>query len=232
MCRVGVLGLGSGVHSAGAALGQWGTAQAELAHQRGEHFAAYATMLSIARSSGDPRLARRALEFALSGQLPGEALRAGQLWHELAPKSEEAAQALLGLQLANGRYDEAKQALAQQLAAATPLTLPIAIAGVQRQLARVQDPEAMVGLVDRLRAELQAQGVRPRVWFGERWITSVFDLFAYMTEQGAAHAAQGCEAVSSRASHPRTQALQRTSTCSSKARELHAGSGCPRAPCS
>ena len=26
-------------------------------------------------------------------------------------------------------------------------------------------------------AELQHQGVRPRVWFGERWITSVFDLF-------------------------------------------------------
>jgi hypothetical protein len=25
--------------------------------------------------------------------------------------------------------------------------------------------------------ELQIQGVRPRVWFGERWITSVFDLF-------------------------------------------------------
>jgi gamma-glutamyl:cysteine ligase YbdK (ATP-grasp superfamily) len=25
--------------------------------------------------------------------------------------------------------------------------------------------------------ELQVQGVRPRVWFGERWITSVFDLF-------------------------------------------------------
>jgi len=26
-------------------------------------------------------------------------------------------------------------------------------------------------------AELKIQGVRPRVWFGERWITSVFDLF-------------------------------------------------------
>jgi hypothetical protein len=25
--------------------------------------------------------------------------------------------------------------------------------------------------------ELQNQGVRPRVWFGERWITSIFDLF-------------------------------------------------------
>jgi len=25
--------------------------------------------------------------------------------------------------------------------------------------------------------ELKAQGVRPRVWFGDRWITSIFDLF-------------------------------------------------------
>ncbi|MCZ9347719.1 glutamate-cysteine ligase family protein, partial [Streptomyces sp. TRM76130] len=25
--------------------------------------------------------------------------------------------------------------------------------------------------------EIKVQGVRPRVWFGERWITSVFDLF-------------------------------------------------------
>ena len=25
--------------------------------------------------------------------------------------------------------------------------------------------------------ELKEQGVRPRVWFGERWITSIFDLF-------------------------------------------------------
>lgn len=27
-------------------------------------------------------------------------------------------------------------------------------------------------------AELVAQGVRPRVWFGERWVSSIFDLFA------------------------------------------------------
>lgn len=31
-------------------------------------------------------------------------------------------------------------------------------------------------------AELKAQGVRPRVWFGERWITSVFDLFEENTK--------------------------------------------------
>ncbi len=26
--------------------------------------------------------------------------------------------------------------------------------------------------------ELRNQGVRPRVWFGERWITSILDLFS------------------------------------------------------
>lgn len=31
--------------------------------------------------------------------------------------------------------------------------------------------------IDTRTSELVAQGVRPRVWFGERWITSVFDLF-------------------------------------------------------
>jgi gamma-glutamyl:cysteine ligase YbdK (ATP-grasp superfamily) len=31
--------------------------------------------------------------------------------------------------------------------------------------------------IDTRAEELQTQGVRPRVWFGERWITSVFDLF-------------------------------------------------------
>src|SRR6516162_7870941 len=31
--------------------------------------------------------------------------------------------------------------------------------------------------IDTRQEELQMQGVRPRVWFGERWITSVFDLF-------------------------------------------------------
>jgi hypothetical protein len=31
--------------------------------------------------------------------------------------------------------------------------------------------------IDTRPEELEVQGVRPRVWFGERWITSVFDLF-------------------------------------------------------
>ncbi len=64
-----------------------------------------------------------------------------------------------------------------------------AVAGVQVALAanspflfgRLLWPETRITLfeqaTDTRPEELQAQGVRPRVWFGERWITSVFDLF-------------------------------------------------------
>jgi len=64
-----------------------------------------------------------------------------------------------------------------------------AIAGVQVALAansaflfgRELWPETRITLfeqaTDTRPDELKRQGVRPRVWFGERWITSVFDLF-------------------------------------------------------
>src|SRR6201997_2488435 len=37
--------------------------------------------------------------------------------------------------------------------------------------------ELFLQAIDIRSDELKAQGVRPRVWFGERWITSIFDLF-------------------------------------------------------
>lgn len=37
--------------------------------------------------------------------------------------------------------------------------------------------ELFAQAIDTRPDELKAQGVRPRVWFGERWITSIFDLF-------------------------------------------------------
>ena len=112
---------------------------AEMSFQRGESFAAYSTMIALARSTGDSRLARRALEFAATGSLPGEALKAVRLWRELAPQSEEASQALIGLLIANNQLDEAKAALAQLLASSGSAKLPAAVATVQRQLARVND---------------------------------------------------------------------------------------------
>jgi len=112
---------------------------AELAFQRGEKFSGYSTMMSLARTLRDPRLARRALEFAVSGSLGAEALKAARLWREIAPQSDEAAQALVGLLISSGRIDDAKAAMAQQLASSSPATRPNTIALLQRQLARMQD---------------------------------------------------------------------------------------------
>ena len=123
---------------------------AELSFQRGDKFAAYSTMMSLARSLRDPRLARRALEFAISGSLGGEALKAARLWREIAPQSEEATQAVVGLLISSGRIDEVKTVLAQQLAASSPEALPNTIALLQRQLARVQDRSRAYGLLREL----------------------------------------------------------------------------------
>ncbi|MCE2868171.1 MAG: hypothetical protein LW805_12725, partial [Oxalobacteraceae bacterium] len=92
---------------------------AELAFQRGDKFAAYSTMSSLARTLRDPRLARRALEFAISGSLAGEALKAARLWREIAPQSEEATQAVVGLLISSGRIDEAKTVMSQLLSASS-----------------------------------------------------------------------------------------------------------------
>jgi tetratricopeptide (TPR) repeat protein len=123
---------------------------AELSFQRGDKFAAYSTMMSLARSLRDPRLARRGLEFAIAGSLGGEALKAARLWREITPQSEEATQAVVGLLISSGRIDEVKTVLAQQLAASSPEALPNTIALLQRQLARVQDRNRAYGLLREL----------------------------------------------------------------------------------
>jgi tetratricopeptide (TPR) repeat protein len=123
---------------------------AEIALQRGNAFSAYATMLSIARSTSDPRLARRATEMAMSGSLPAEALKAARVWHEIAPHSEEASQVLLSLQLQSNRPDEAKQSLAAMLSGSSPTTLPLAIGNVQRLLSRLPDRARAASLLKEL----------------------------------------------------------------------------------
>jgi gamma-glutamyl:cysteine ligase YbdK (ATP-grasp superfamily) len=46
-----------------------------------------------------------------------------------------------------------------------------------RELWRETRTELFMQSTDTRPPELRAQGVRPRVWFGERWVTSIFDLF-------------------------------------------------------
>ena len=110
---------------------------AEVALQRGEAGSAFATYMNIARQTRDPRLARRAAEIAFGARAPAQALEAALLWREFAPDSNEAAQTLAAIQIANGRYPDAAPLLAQQIRnAANPIE---ELARVQRTLARGPD---------------------------------------------------------------------------------------------
>ncbi len=120
---------------------------AELAFQRGQAAGAHLAMMTLARSSGDPRLARRATEMAIAASSAADALKGAKLWRELAPRSDEALQVLLSLQLNNNRLDEAKQLLAQQLAASKPDQLPAVIGTVQRNLSRMSDKSKAAALL-------------------------------------------------------------------------------------
>lgn len=119
---------------------------AELAVQRGDLGAAYATFLSVARSTRDPRIARRATEVAIAARALPQALEASQLWRELAPSSDEALQATAALLVGNGRYDEALPLLQAQLRANPAVELP----QVQRMLARAPDRAAAFALLQQL----------------------------------------------------------------------------------
>lgn len=112
---------------------------AEIAFQRGQGFGAHSALLMLARSTGDPRLARRATEMAVAAKSSADALKGAKLWRELAPRSDEALQVLVSLQISNNRLDDAKQTLGQQLAASTPNQLATTIGTVQRTLARIPD---------------------------------------------------------------------------------------------
>ncbi len=121
---------------------------AEVALQRGDTGAAFATYLSVARTTRDARLARRATEIAVGGRAAPQALEAAQLWRELDPASAEAARAVTALLVANGKYDEAATAFAAQMQAAPD---PAAeLARIQRSLVRAPDRTAGFALLEKL----------------------------------------------------------------------------------
>ena len=121
---------------------------AEIAQQRGDAGAAFATMLKAARETRDPRLARRATEIALSARANGQALEAAQLWHELAPHSGEAEQTVAALLVGAARFDDAAPLLTAQIHdAPTPIE---ELARVQRLLARMPDRARSFALLQQL----------------------------------------------------------------------------------
>jgi len=123
---------------------------AEVAVQRGETSAAYVTLMKAAKDTGDPRLARRATELALSGRAAQQALDAAILWRQLDGGSDEANQTYAALLVANGRYDEARNLLEKQIHAQSDPAA--ALRHVQRLLARAPDQARAFDLLQALAA--------------------------------------------------------------------------------
>lgn len=143
---------------------------AEIAAQRGQNGIATSTYLALAKMTRDPRFAKRATELALSDRSLDGALSASQLWKELAPDNDVAANTLEALYVNSGRLTLAEPLLKKRIDAArlfdrsakseqsTP-NAPIANAGmsladtyrsIERLLGRVQDRKAAFSLFEKL----------------------------------------------------------------------------------
>jgi tetratricopeptide (TPR) repeat protein len=126
---------------------------ADLALQRGEVRAAWATYLSLARQTRDPRLARRSTEIALSARALNEAAESAQLWLELSPDSPSAGQIAETLLLASRQPEAAETLVSARLARARQDgRLAQAYDELQRHLGRSPDAAAAWRLIQRLSA--------------------------------------------------------------------------------
>lgn len=83
----------------------------EIAAQRGNLALAAQGYLEMAKSTRDPRLAKRATEIAAYGRLQSQALEAARLWMELDKNSPQARQTLATLLVSSNKLSEAKPLL-------------------------------------------------------------------------------------------------------------------------
>lgn len=119
---------------------------AEVAGARGQLPLSVAAYLDLARSTRDPRIAKRAAEVALASRQYDAALSATRIWVEQEPNSAGAQQMMVTLAAAFGRLDEVAEHLSRALALA-PVNAPATLMRLNRLLARVQDKAAVHKLV-------------------------------------------------------------------------------------
>jgi tetratricopeptide (TPR) repeat protein len=125
---------------------------AEIAVQRGNVALSAQAYVDLAKRTHDPRIARRATEVALFARMNTAAIEAATIWHEADPGSTRALEALAGMLVSVGRYDEALPYLKELLA--SPGSDPASrFALLPRMLANAQDKQAAVRLTQRLAAD-------------------------------------------------------------------------------
>ncbi|HET7765495.1 MAG TPA: tetratricopeptide repeat protein [Burkholderiales bacterium] len=125
---------------------------AEIAVQRGNVALGAQAYVDLAKRTRDPRIARRATEVALFARMNNAAIEAATIWHEADPDSTRALEALAGMLVSVGRYDEALPRLKELLAMpgsdpASRFTL------FPRMLANAQDKQAALRLTQKLAAD-------------------------------------------------------------------------------
>lgn len=121
---------------------------AEIASQRGDWQTAYKAILAAAEETRDPRLASRAVEISLAAKKPELARVAVQLWRDLAPESEEAAQYYLSFAILTNDLENARPVLAERLQASPQASRGAMIQQTQRLLSRATDKAAAFALLE------------------------------------------------------------------------------------
>jgi tetratricopeptide (TPR) repeat protein len=122
---------------------------AEIAAQRGQLGVSAGAFLDLAKSTRDPRIARRAAEIAFHARQYDAALEASRLWLALDPESTQARQMLSTLLLASGRIEELAGSLARDLAT-DPARAGDALINLARAFSRYPDKLAIQRLFDEL----------------------------------------------------------------------------------
>jgi len=125
---------------------------AEIAGQRGNVALSAQAYVDLAKRTRDPRIARRATEIALYARMNNAAIDAATIWHEADPTSTRALQALAGMLVSVGRYDEALPRLKELLAGSASDTAN-GFAQLTRTLGNAQDKGAALRLTQNLAAD-------------------------------------------------------------------------------
>lgn len=125
------------------------TLLAEIAGQRGNLGLSASAYLDLARTTRDPRLARRAAEIALHGRNLEAALQAARLWVEIDPESSQARQMMAGLLVSANRLEELQPHVAKLLAQEGD-NLGDGLLRLNRLFARYPDKKAVMLIVEQL----------------------------------------------------------------------------------
>lgn len=124
---------------------------AEIAAQRGNPAYAARTYVDLARSTRDPRIARRATEMSNYARMPDLALEAAKIWYETESGSMQALQTVTGLLIGTRRVDEAEPYLAK-LFGGDAATAANGFMQVNRFLSANPDRAANLAIVRKLAA--------------------------------------------------------------------------------